>query len=115
LPLQIQHDCNLTFGLATGDEKTSPVWNFVAGEAALGRVMPLDVLSFKSLVARDDVEGDFLAFEQGFETAAHDGRMMYENVLTGRLSDETEAFFVVEPLYFATSHSFSPEPRGARQ
>jgi hypothetical protein len=71
--------------------------------------MPLDVLGLEALVARDDVKGDFLALHQRFEPAPHDGCMMHENILPRILGDEAESFFVVEPLNFATSHSFSPE------
>ena len=73
-------------------------------------MQPLDVLGFKSLVARQHIERDFLAFIQRLKTPADDGRVMHKNVLTGFLSDETKPLLIVEPLYFATRHTISPEP-----
>jgi len=65
----------------------------------------MNILGFKSLVARDDVEGDFFTFIQRLKSGPSNGRVVHENVLTGILGDETETFLVIEPLYFATSHT----------
>jgi hypothetical protein len=43
----------------------------------------------------------FLAFFQGFTAAAVDCAEMYEYILAAFLLDEAEAFFIVEPFYFA--------------
>jgi hypothetical protein len=36
---------------------------------------------------------------------------MNKNILTCLLGNEAKPFFVVEPLYFATCHNFSPDDR----
>jgi hypothetical protein len=74
--------------------------------AELEGLLPLDVLGFESLVARDDFKGDLLTFVQRLEAGTDNGRVMYKDVLTGFLGDETKPLFIVEPLYFATSHTF---------
>jgi hypothetical protein len=70
----------------------------------------LNILGFESFVARDDLEDDVFTFVQRLETHADDGRVMHEHILAGFLGDEAKTFFIVEPLYFATSHTVSPDP-----
>jgi len=64
----------------------------------------LHVLGFQTFVAGYDFEGDFFAFVERLESSADYGRVMHKDVLAGTLGDKAKPFFVVEPLYFATSH-----------
>ena len=64
----------------------------------------LDVLGLQPLFAGDNLEGDFVALIEGFESCSDDGRVMHEDVLTRFLGDEAETFFIVEPLDFAAGH-----------
>jgi hypothetical protein len=72
------------------------------------RIHALDILGFQSLFAGNGFKENFVAFVQGFESRADDGRVMHKNVLTGILGDEAEALFVVEPLYFSAGHKQFP-------
>jgi len=65
----------------------------------------LHVLGFQTFVAGYDFEGDFFPFIESFESSADNGRVMHKDVLAGTLGYKAEPFFVIEPLYFATSHS----------
>jgi hypothetical protein len=64
----------------------------------------LDVLGLQPFIAADNVKGDFVAFIEGLEPRAHDGRMMHKDILPGILSDEAKPLFIIEPLDFATGH-----------
>jgi hypothetical protein len=61
-------------------------------------------LGFQTLVAGYDLKRDFFALVERFESGTNDGRVMHEDVLAGALGDKAKPFFVIEPLYFATSH-----------
>jgi hypothetical protein len=74
---------------------------------ALSRIYALDVFSYQTFFAGDDLEGNFVAFVQGFESLTRYGRMMHEDILARTLGDEAEAFFVIEPFDFAASHNCS--------
>src|SRR5687768_8503143 len=61
-----------------------------------------DVLGGRTLLALHDVELDALAFGEGLEATALDGRVVDEAVLLAVLGrDETKALRVIEPLHFA--------------
>ena len=92
--------------LPAGGDEFLPTKDSLPAERESASELPLDVLGFESLIARNDVEGDFFPFIQRLETGSRDGRVVYKNVLAGILGDETETLFVVEPLYFATSHTY---------
>jgi len=64
----------------------------------------LHVLGFQPFVAGYDLKRDFFAFVERFESGADDGRVMHKDVLARTLGDKAKPFFVIEPLYFATSH-----------
>jgi hypothetical protein len=66
----------------------------------------LDVLSFGSLVALDEIEVDRLTFFERLVSFALDGGVVDEHVLARRfVVDETETLSVVEPLHFAGGHT----------
>ena len=69
----------------------------------------LDVLGFQALVAGNDIERDRFTLIQCLEAPAYNGCVMNKNILAGFLGYEPKAFFVIEPLYFATCHIFSPD------
>jgi hypothetical protein len=71
----------------------------------------LNVLGFQTLVTGNDIKRDDLAFVQRLEAPADDGCVVNKNILTGFLGNEAKPFFVIEPLYFATCHIFSPDDR----
>jgi len=99
-----RHVSRVATGITAGERKCSR-GKFAADCArALRRTYALDVRSFQSLFAGDDLEGNFVAFIQGFESLTGDGRVVHEYILAGILGDEAEAFFIVEPLDFAASH-----------
>jgi hypothetical protein len=86
-----------------GERKTAARagrWN--AG--SLRRIHTLDILRLQPFVALNNLEGDGVAFVQGFESRPDDGRVMHEDILTGILGDEPEPFSIVKPLDFAASH-----------
>jgi hypothetical protein len=64
----------------------------------------LHVLGLQTFVAGYDFEGDFFAFVESLESSADNGRVMHKDVLARTLGYKAEPFFVIEPLYFATSH-----------
>ena len=66
----------------------------------------LDVLSFQSFGAFDNLKLDGFAFVQGFEALSLNGSVVNEHILAGILGNETKTFFVVEPLDFTTGHNF---------
>ena len=66
----------------------------------------LDVLSFQSFGAFDNLKLDGFTFIQGFEALPLNGGVMNKHILAGLLGNETKAFFVVEPLDFTTGHIF---------
>jgi hypothetical protein len=70
--------------------------------------MPLHVLCFEALVAFDQLEVDYFSFRQRFVSFSLNGRIVDEDVFAGFMDDETEPFFVVKPLYFATHHTSTP-------
>ena len=78
------------------------------GRPVYGRVWPLalDVLGLGSLFTRHNVEDDLLALIQRLEPSPHNRRMMHEDIRPALLHDEAEPMSVIEPLYFATGHSF---------
>jgi len=65
----------------------------------------LDVFGFGALIACHNVENYFLAFVQHLESGAQYAFVVNKNVLPVFLCDETEALFIVPPLYFTTGHS----------
>jgi len=71
---------------------------------ALRGLDALHVLGFQTLVAGHDLKRDFFAFIESLESGANDGRVMHKDVLARTLGYKAEPFFVIEPLYFATSH-----------
>ena len=66
----------------------------------------LDVLSFQSFGAFDNLKLDGFTFVQGFEALSLNGSVVNEHILAGILGNETKTFFVVEPLDFTTGHNF---------
>jgi len=79
--------------------------NWIAdGARTLSRLHALDIMGFQPFFAGDDLEGNLVAFIQGFESLTRDGRVVHEDILAGILGDEAEPFFVVEPLDFAAGH-----------
>jgi hypothetical protein len=50
------------------------------------------------------VEGDSVAFSEGFETVSHDSGEMNKNILASLLLDETKTFGVVKPFNLALCH-----------
>jgi hypothetical protein len=88
-----------------GERKSPAARDWISPSPALRRTHALDVLGFKPFVTRDNIEGHFVTFIQGFEARTRDGRVMHEYVLPGILGDKAKPFFVVEPLDFATSHN----------
>jgi hypothetical protein len=58
----------------------------------------MDVCCLGTAIACGDVEFDFLAFIQRFETIALNSRVMYEYIVPAINLDETVAFFCVEPF-----------------
>ncbi len=71
------------------------------------RALALDVLGLEALLTGDNVEDNLFALVQGFVTSSEDGGVMYEDVLAAVLNDEAEPVLVIEPLNFATGHSFA--------
>ena len=65
----------------------------------------LDVLSFQTFGAFDNLKLDGFPFVQGFEALTLNGGVMNEHILAGILGNETKTFFVVEPLDFAAGHN----------
>jgi hypothetical protein len=51
-----------------------------------------------------NVEGNPVAFAQGFESLGIDRRMMNEHIRTVFLLDESEPFLVVKPFYSSIGH-----------
>jgi hypothetical protein len=74
------------------------------GQPGLRSLKALDVLGLQPFFAGNDLEGDDVAFIEGFKAGSDNRRMMDENVLTRFLGDEAETFLIVEPLYLATCH-----------
>jgi hypothetical protein len=70
-----------------------------------GGLCRLDVCCLFALGTSGDVEGDALAFLEGFEAAGVDCRVMREEILaTIFRCDEAKAFCVVEPFNCAGCH-----------
>jgi hypothetical protein len=68
-------------------------------------LIAVDVLGLEAFPAFDHLELDLFAFVQGFESLAHNCGMVDEDILPCLLHDETEPFFIIEPLDLATGHS----------
>jgi len=64
----------------------------------------MHVLCLKAFWAFGDIELYGLAFLQAAETAALDGREMYENVFAILPADKAVAFRVVKPLHCSLFH-----------
>jgi hypothetical protein len=75
-----------------------------ARENRSGRCDALDVLGFQTFVTRRDLEGNIIAFIQGFKSLANDAGVMHKNILAGILGNKPKTFFVIEPFYFSTRH-----------
>jgi hypothetical protein len=73
-------------------------------------VQTLDVLGFGTFFAYHDVEANLFALIQRLESNPDNCRVMYEDIWTGILNDETKPMPVIEPFYSATGHSF-PLPK----
>jgi len=69
------------------------------------RLRCLDIGSLLALGTLNDVEGDLLAFLEGFETAHVDCGEVREQVFATIIrSDEAKTFCIVEPLYSTVCH-----------
>jgi hypothetical protein len=60
-----------------------------------------DVGSLQAFGAFHDIKLYGFAFLKGFEAVLLNGRKMHEHIISVFTFDETEAFFFVEPFYFA--------------
>jgi hypothetical protein len=76
------------------------------------RLDNLNFLSLHAFLAAGSDEGHVLTFFQALEAIALDCFEVNEQVVTGLRGDEAEAFFIVEPLNYASltiRHGVSPE------
>src|SRR5688500_5762370 len=64
----------------------------------------LDVEGLRAFIARDEVELDRFAFDQGFVSAPEDTGMMNEYILSRVPGDKAEAPLVIEPFHFSARH-----------
>ena len=86
-------------------ETKNPARGGVLYQAISGSLLGNDVARLRAFGAVFDVKGDLLAFGQGLEAVALNGAEVNEYIRTAViLSNETEAFGFVEPLYRTCSH-----------
>src|SRR5665213_375212 len=68
----------------------------------------LNVRRVESLLARLNLELDFLSLDERLESIHRDGGEVHEDIFATLLFDEAEALGIIEPLHLSLGHCRSP-------